>query len=63
MLASVVATIFSGWDYIKNGKDLLKVSGKQSPVSEERTPEYYKTRPCVRFVITACEILDKHFFE
>ena len=24
MLASVVATIFSGWDYIKNGKDLLK---------------------------------------
>jgi C_GCAxxG_C_C family probable redox protein len=43
-------------------KDLLKVSGKQSPVSEERTPEYYKTRPCVRFVITACEILDKHFF-
>jgi len=24
MLVSVVATIFSGWDYIKNGKDLLK---------------------------------------
>ena len=24
MFASVVATIFSGWDYIKNGKDLLK---------------------------------------
>jgi len=24
MLASVVATVFSGWDYIKNGKDLLK---------------------------------------
>ena len=44
-------------------KDLLQVAGKQSPVSEERTPEYYKTRPCVRFVITACEILDKHFFE
>lgn len=43
-------------------KDLLKVAGKQSPVSEERTPEYYKTRPCVRFVITACEILDKYFF-
>ena len=44
-------------------KDLLKVAGKQSPVSEERTPEYYKTRPCVRFVITACEILDKRFFK
>ena len=24
MLVSVLATIFSGWDYIKNGKDLLK---------------------------------------
>ncbi len=24
MLISVIATIFSGWDYIKNGKDLLK---------------------------------------
>lgn len=24
MTASVIATIFSGWDYIKNGKDLLK---------------------------------------
>ena len=24
MTISVVATIFSGWDYIKNGKDLLK---------------------------------------
>ena len=24
MFASVIATIFSGWDYIKNGKDLLK---------------------------------------
>ncbi len=24
MLISVVATIFSGWEYIKNGKDLLK---------------------------------------
>ena len=24
MLISVIATIFSGWDYIKQGKDLLK---------------------------------------
>jgi len=24
MFVSVVATIFSGWDYVKNGKDLLK---------------------------------------
>lgn len=44
-------------------KDLLKVPGKEPPVSSERTKEYYKTRPCVRFVITACEILDKYFFD
>lgn len=25
----------------------------------ERTPEYYKTRPCARFVGDACDILDK----
>ena len=24
MTISVIATIFSGWDYVKNGKDLLK---------------------------------------
>lgn len=24
MIISVIATIFSGWDYVKNGKDLLK---------------------------------------
>lgn len=44
-------------------KDLLGTLGKStSPVSEARTPEYYKARPCVRFVITAAEILDKHYF-
>jgi len=25
MFVSVIATIFSGWDYIKNGKDILKL--------------------------------------
>ncbi len=24
MIISVIATIFSGWDYVKNGKDILK---------------------------------------
>ncbi|MBR2875656.1 MAG: C_GCAxxG_C_C family protein [Clostridia bacterium] len=43
-------------------KELLRVSGKESHISSPRTAEYYKTRPCVKFVITACEILDKHFF-
>ena len=44
-------------------KDLLGTLGKStSPVSDPRTAEYYKVRPCVKFVITASEILDKHFF-
>ncbi len=44
-------------------KELLGNSGKSTyPVSDPRTAEYYKTRPCIRFVITAAEILDKHFF-
>ena len=44
-------------------KDLLGSLGKStSPVSDPRTAEYYKVRPCVKFVITASEILDKRFF-
>lgn len=44
-------------------RDLLGNLGKStSPVSDPRTAEYYKVRPCVKFVITAADILDKHFF-
>ncbi len=44
-------------------RDLLGNLGKStSPVSDPRTAEYYKVRPCVKFVITAAEILDRHFF-
>lgn len=28
-------------------------------VPQERTPEYYKERPCLRFVETACDIIDE----
>ena len=46
-----------------NCKELLGALGKStSPVSDPRTAEYYKTRPCVKFVITASEILDRRFF-
>lgn len=31
----------------------------KSPDPEPRTEEYYKVRPCVRFVSTAAEILDR----
>ena len=43
-------------------RELLGTVGKSTPISDPRTAEYYKTRPCVKFVITASEILDKHFF-
>lgn len=44
-------------------RDLLgSIGTSTSPISSPRTAEYYKTRPCVRFVITASEILDRHFF-
>lgn len=32
-------------------------------IPEKRTEEYYKVRPCVRFVITAAEILDDYLKE
>ena len=45
-----------------NCNELLGNIGKGTYVSAPRTAEYYKTRPCVNFVVTAAEILDKHFF-
>jgi C_GCAxxG_C_C family probable redox protein len=39
-------------------KDLLKKAAIEPlPDPSERTAEYYKARPCVRFVITAADIL------
>ena len=46
-----------------NCGELLGNIGKGTYISAPRTEEYYKTRPCVNFVITAAEILDKRFFE
>lgn len=34
-------------------------SGKDSPVPEERSKEYYKRRPCVELVGQAAEIMDR----
>lgn len=31
-----------------------------SPMPEERTEEYYRTRPCARFVVTAARLLDEY---
>lgn len=38
-------------------------SGKDSPVPEQRTDEYYKKRPCQKLVAMAAEIMDKYIKE
>ena len=44
-----------------NCGQLLKET-KNSLIAEARTPEYYKNRPCVRFVQAAAEIIDETLF-
>lgn len=44
--------------------ELLKgLSVTSTPEPEKRTEQYYKVRPCVRFVRTAAEILDRYIAE
>ena len=43
--------------------ELLGNIGKGTYISDPRTEEYYKTRPCVNFVVAAADILDKRFFD
>ena len=41
-------------------RELLNLGeGADSPVPSERTPEYYKERPCEYFVRTAAEIIEE----
>ncbi len=45
-------------------RELLKgLKVTSTPVPEKRTQEYYKVRPCVRFVRTAAEVLDRYIAE
>lgn len=45
-------------------RDLLKgLNVTSTPEPEKRTEHYYKVRPCVRFVRTAAEILDRYISE
>lgn len=45
-------------------RDLLKeLAVTSAPTPEKRTAQYYKVRPCVKFVRTAAEILDRYFEE
>ena len=62
----MVAGLLKGYvdtdDKASNCNELLGNIGKGTYISDPRTEEYYKTRPCVNFVVTAADILDKHFF-
>ena len=41
-------------------RDLLGITdGTYSPVAQERTPEFYATRPCLSCVMTAARLLDE----
>ncbi len=45
-------------------RELLKeLSVTSTPEPEKRTEKYYKVRPCIRFVRTAAEILDRYISE
>ena len=45
-------------------RDLLKgLAVTSEPTPEKRTEQYYKVRPCVKFVRTAAEILDRYLEE
>ena len=45
-------------------RDLLKgLAVTSTPTPEKRTETYYKVRPCVKFVRTAAEILDRYIEE
>lgn len=45
-------------------RELLKgLAVTSTPEPERRTQEYYKVRPCIKFVRTAAEILDRYIAE
>ncbi len=44
--------------------DLLKgLKDRPGPIPSDRTDEYYKTRPCIRFVSSAARLIDEKLIE
>lgn len=41
-------------------RELLGKNGKDNPIPEDRTKEYYKTRPCARMVGLAARIMEEY---
>lgn len=48
------------YNTINCGELLKNLKVNTNPVPEKRTEEYYKARPCIRFVEAAAEILDEY---
>ena len=44
-------------------RELLGRRGPESPVPEARTPAYYASRPCAKFVATAARVLEEYMAE
>jgi len=44
-------------------RELLKGKAQVGGIASDRTPEYYKDRPCARFVEGAAEILEEYLKE
>lgn len=56
----LAAAFREAYGTIKCSELLQGLNKDTSPMPEARTPEYYKARPCVRFVITAAKLLDDY---
>ena len=39
-------------------RELLGLSGEDSPIPSKRTAQYYQERPCETFIADACEIIE-----
>ncbi len=48
------------YNTINCGELLKNLKVNTNPVPEKRTEEYYKARPCIRFVEAAAELLDEY---
>lgn len=44
-------------------RKLLGLEGKSSPLPEERTPNYYKKRPCPKICLSSASILEKFLID
>ncbi len=51
------------YNTINCGELLKNLNVTSTPIPEKRTAEYYKARPCIRFVELATEIMDEYIRE